>query len=455
MEKGLNNSDILRFGHFNDNQIFFIQRWLEVLNSNTHGRYSIKFLNSHQSLREVVSICEGIINGDIKQNDIHIQLAIEEARSIVDKDKLFERESNTYYKIVARCLQSVPKATQTPKLYSIIYQLRYVIEHLDTFYLEWIVERLKLLLFDNDYTCKKEMKNLDEINNLILNLVSELLGKGWSVKRLYELIKEDLLQQQDDTQKWDKFISSIMKEVETYTCIFRFKSLPKQTLQEKMIQLNLDLLYGRSILETYSDSQLSSHISSGQPYLRVIISAYDQHSAINSAWFQIAEKLNVLRFYGYSIPEISKAAIVIGPDGKTFSRNIQVSLLSGIKKFKAPDILIDRIRDQLNKSDEVSINRKIKSLFEFNRISEESLSPQSAFLNLWIALESFVQTKEREGGIDNVKMVVGTTTSYNYIYSLVKNFVEDCDRCMLEINLEKGKIIKIGKLNVYEAIAFF
>lgn len=451
MEKGFNNSDIRRCGHFNDYQIFFIQRWLEVLNSNTHGRYSIKYLNSHQALKEVVRVCQGILNDEIKSKEIHLKLAIEEASQIVNKDILFKTESEEYHRIVRRCFSSIPKVTQIPKIYSLIYQLKYVIKHLKTHYLKWIVDRLKLLLFDSDNTNQIQDGKLEEIDSLILSLISELLGKGWSVKRLYELIKLDLLDQSDENQKWDRFLTTIMSECRTYICIFRFKQQPKELLKEKMKQFELDLLPGTYLSEEYSE--LSEHVSATQSYLRVAVNAYDRHSAVNTAWFQIVEKLDILRFYGFTPLEISNTPIVIG-DGKLFTRNVHVSLISDKKKFKAPDTILERILNQIKKIDEKSINRKIKSLFEFNRISEESLSPQSTFLNLWIALESFVQTKEREGGIENVKMVVGATTSYNYIYSLVKNFIEDCQRCNLLINREGDEFIEIGRLKVSEAIYF-
>lgn len=454
MEKSLNNRDIRKFGDFNDNQIFFIQRWTEILNTNTHGRYSVKYLNSHQALKEVVSVCEGIINGEIKPNDYHIKLVIEEARTVIENDQLFKKKSDPYHKIALNCLQgNGPKSTQVSKLYSIIYQLKYIIEHLKTNYLEWIIDRLRTLLLSSENTVRKKIEIFGEIDSLILALVSELIGKGWSITRLYELVKKDLLKQQSDNNKWEKFFQEIMRNPQNYICIFRIESSPNNKLQEKMIQFELDLLSGEEILGEYSDCLLRSHISvKNKFYIRQIVKACDHHSAINFAWFRIVEKLDVLRFYGYSIPEISKSPIVIGPDENIITRNVFVSLLLNKKKFKAPDTILEKIRAQLSKMEQYQINQKIKSLFEFNRISEESLSPQSTFLNLWIALESFVQKKEKDGGIDNVKMVVGATTSQNYIYSLVKNFIEDCQRCNLVINQGENNLL-IGQMKVQDAIS--
>ncbi|WP_044641200.1 hypothetical protein [Risungbinella massiliensis] len=453
MEKGLNNKDINKNNNFDTNQIFFIQRWLELLNTNTHSKYSVRYLNSHQALKEVVYVCEGMLNGDIKCNDHHLKLVIDEARSIVESDDLLKREAKTHHKIIIRSLSSCPKATQKPQMHSIVYQLGYVIRYLDTCYLEWIVKRIKVLLFESESISNIKVKELKEIDNLILILVSELLGKGWSIVKLYELIKENLLPQRDDSEKWEIFIKTILSDPNDYICLFRFESPPSKGLQAKMLDFELDLLNGDTVLMEYSDSKLISHISSDREYLRVIVRVFDQHSAINSAWLQVIQKIDILRFYGYVLPEINKTPIVLWPDGRQFTRNVNVSLVLNKKKYHAPETLLDKIRLQIKKSNSESINRKIKSLFEFNRISEESLAPQSTFLNLWIALESFVQTKEKDGGIDNVKMVVGATASHNYIYSLVKNFLEDCNRCNLEIlEEESGNSIRIGRLKVYEAL---
>jgi hypothetical protein len=100
VERGTNNIDIQRKGFYNYYQIFFIQRWLEVLNVNTHSKYSVRFLNSHQALREVVNVCEGMLGGEIKDNNFHLKLVFEEAKSIIESDELLKCEAKTHFKIL-------------------------------------------------------------------------------------------------------------------------------------------------------------------------------------------------------------------------------------------------------------------------------------------------------------------------------------------------------------------
>ncbi|HHW36535.1 MAG TPA: hypothetical protein GXX18_04605 [Bacillales bacterium] len=452
MEKGINNADILTYGTFNNKQLFFIQRWLELLNVNTHSKYSARYLNSHQALREVLYVCEGMLNEEIKNNDHHLKLVFDEANEIINTDGLLKEKAENYFKIISNSLKSCPKANQQSKLYSIVYQLGYVLRHLERNYLIWIVEELKSYILAQDVEDQNKCTEFEKIEALMLSLVSELLGKGWSSKRLYELIREEILRHYD-ADKWEGFFNAILGEKNEYVCLFQVTESISKLLKAKFNKFRLELLVGDSVLSTYTDGSLSSHISPSKTYIRVISRAYDVHSAINGAWQEITDKMDILRFYGYRMPDINKSPIVINPDGKHFTRNITVSLVSNKKKYLAPDSIIDVVWGQLNRAKGNPLNRKINSLFEFSRISEESLAPQSTFLNLWIGLESFVQTKEKDGGIENVKMVVGATSSHNYIYSLVKNFLEDCNRCNVQI-IEKGNEnpIYIGHIKANEAI---
>ncbi|MCD8503028.1 MAG: hypothetical protein LRY71_16960 [Bacillaceae bacterium] len=51
-------------------------------------------------------------------------------------------------------------------------------------------------------------------------------------------------------------------------------------------------------------------------------------------------------------------------------------------------------------------------------------------------------------------MVVSASATHNYIYSLIKNFLEDCNRCKLEVVFGE-RTIKIGKLNPQDALDLF
>jgi hypothetical protein len=255
-------------------------------------------------------------------------------------------------------------------LYSIVFQLNYVIRYLENDYLEWVVSRLRNLIIETDDSSETNDHVLSEIEGLIVSLVSELIAKGWSIKKLYELVREDLLQNHNNkyNEILEDFFKDILSKPKEYISLFVFESSPSLELQEKMQNFKLDLLDGTTVSSTYSDGLLSSHISPNKKYIRAITHSFDQYSAINMGWLKIIKTIDILRFYGYKIPKINKVPIVLGPDGRHFTRNVSVTVTFNKKKYKAPETILETIRAQMDKSNSETVNRKIRSLLEFSRI---------------------------------------------------------------------------------------
>ncbi|PIC62700.1 hypothetical protein CSV79_15750 [Sporosarcina sp. P13] len=447
METKFNNTDILGYGDFNEGQIYFVQRWLELLNIHTHSKYSVRYLNSHQALSETLYVCKGMMNDEIKRTDQHLRIVFGEANKIVVEDKLFSKYAENQAKIMKNTFQSVPKTTENAKIHSVIYRLEYVIRHLETNYLKWIVQEVNDLLRLNAY----EDKDFSEIDTVLKVLASELLGKGWSLNALYSLIKETILSEQSTViERFKKFFERTLSEPTTYIHLFSIKSNLNSETKLQLEQFGADLLNGNAVISTYSEYELEQNLSKNKEYIRIENNAHDIQSGINKAWQEVAEYLDLLRFYGYPLPGIATEPIVLLQNGKSFVRNIRVDLVEKKKKFRASKSMMEKVRNQLEHNN-IEVNRKFKSLFEFTRISDESLSPQSAFLNLWIAIESFVRTEEYDGGIDNVRNVLSTSSTHNYLYGLLKNFILDCNRCDLEVEID-GQMKKVGKLVPQDAM---
>lgn len=447
MERNLNNKDILKFGNFNQNQIFFIQRWVELLNIHTHSKYAVRYLNTHQALKELNYVCKEMIEGNIKRNDHHLSIVFEEVRKVINTDEIFKQNADSYSRILENSLKESPRKGNTSKLYSIIYQVEYVIRYIEKHYLKWIITELNNLLSDSE-------EKFEKIEKVMQILVSELLGKGWSVNELYSDIFEIILTNNHSVdEKFQVFFAKLSSEPLMYIFLFVVKRNLAKATKTRLIDLNLEILSGEEILNTYSDYELEKNIDKKKEYVRVIQPSLDAYSGVNNAWQTIVERLDVLNFYGFPISNFDTAPIILLTDNSKYLRNVEVDLVTKKRKFQAPDTMMNRILKQL-KSGDTDVNRKLKSLFEFTRISDESLSPQSTFINLWIGIESFVQSKEFDGGIENVKMVVSSFATHNYIYSLIKNFLEDCNRCELELVFEE-RSYKIGKLSPQEALYLF
>lgn len=437
MEKQLNNEDILMYGDFNKVQIYFIQRWTELLNINTHSKYAVRYLNAKEALKELLYVCKGMVNGDIKKTDAHLKLLYEEINEVVGKDPVLKKHAVSHSIIMENSLKNTPKSSDIGKIYSIIYQLEYVLRYLDENYLQWIIQDLKAKLVNFE-----EGVDFDHIDVLMHKLASELISSGWSLEELHITVKEKILKHEMTVaEKFETFFALISSVKKTYVLLFPVKS---DLSQEAKINLkNVDFISGNNIIATYADYLLGSHVSNKKDYIRIIEEAYDVKAVVNFSWQRIAKELDVLKFYGFKLPSIDTRPIVLHPDKREYSRNISVSLVSTKQKFTAPRSMMEKVTKQFEHG-KADVNRKIRNLFEFSRISEESLSPQSTFLNLWIGIESFVQTMEHDGGIENVKMVVSSAATHNYLYSLLKNFLEDCNRCNLEIEVN-NRNVKLGQ----------
>src|SRR5690625_6911682 len=79
--------------------------------------------------------------------------------------------------------------------------------------------------------------------------------------------------------------------------------------------------------------------------------------------------------------------------------------------------------------DKITSINNIVNVFNYITLSHESNSQESKFLNLWIALEAIVETPVYDGEIERVKEIVSSIHCENYIYSILRNFHEDCNRC--------------------------
>ncbi|WKB35461.1 hypothetical protein QS257_18295 [Terrilactibacillus sp. S3-3] len=88
LERKMNDILINKNRSMNKLQVFFVQRWLEILNTNTHSTYSVHYLNSHEALKEILLVCDDLINGEIR-NENHLRSVIHEARTIIEKDDIF------------------------------------------------------------------------------------------------------------------------------------------------------------------------------------------------------------------------------------------------------------------------------------------------------------------------------------------------------------------------------
>lgn len=440
----MNNRDINKSAAYNKRQLFFIQRWLEILNVNTQSKYANKFLNTHQALKELVYVCEGMLEGEIKSNDYHLKVVVEEVREVLAKDWLFQQKEGPYYKAILPRINGLSKANQKAKIYSVVYQIKYILEGIKDTYLSNIVEEIRNVILCDTSNHYEDYKNIDF---LIGALISELIAVGWSTHRLYELMKRDFLVIDDNVEdKWHFIFDAILSGKDKHICLFAFQNTPSRRNQDLMRRMGIDIIKGSDVIDTYLNGKLQSHVNAEEMFIRVITRAYDNYSAYDQAWLEIEKKSDNLQFYGYYMLEVRKTAIIIDPIKEKFNRNTLGSWSDRKKKYAASVRMLERMNEQLADHHHKNINNKISNVLQFSRMSEESPSSQKAFINLWIALESFVQTTDSDGGFERVKNHVSAAASHNYLYTLIRNLMEDFGRCGVQWHhIERENSIRTKK----------
>lgn len=430
MEKEMNDTRINANGSLNVQQIFFVQRYMELLNTNTHSSYSIHFLNTHEAIKELIYVTNAVINDDIHGQ--HLQSVIKETRELLERDIIFRKNAEPLFRMLKNTLSQNFQSSSSSKLYSLLYQLNNIHTQIKSEYLNWIINEIDALF--QVRTTKEQDNNalFAKINDQMKSLISELLGRGWSIHGLYVIILNAVKQRKISDHFWNDFFSCIKDDTKPYVCLFPMVDQASESFYKMSERMQLDMLSGTEILNTYSIKGISHHISSRTMYLRQITNVYDTYTAVNSSWQMIMRTYDVFRFYGVKAPLLNRIPIVISPNADKFSRKIEVELVINTNKAEAPTSLIESACKRMDSNKPSGITERIRSLFEFSRISDESLSVQSAYINLWIALESFVQTKEYSGDIETVQKVVSAAELDSYIYGLIRNFYEDCRRCHVD-----------------------
>ncbi|WKB35460.1 hypothetical protein QS257_18290 [Terrilactibacillus sp. S3-3] len=137
-----------------------------------------------------------------------------------------------------------------------------VLSQINEHYLEWIIEKInnifKLQISEEERTFYFS----DQLNQLMIALVSELLGRGWSIQGLYSLLFKDVKEKMINKDFWDKFFERISSEKKTYICFFfPFVEKPSEDSMEFMKKMKFDILKGDEILATYALTGLQDHIS--------------------------------------------------------------------------------------------------------------------------------------------------------------------------------------------------
>ncbi|SMB88810.1 hypothetical protein SAMN00017405_0533 [Desulfonispora thiosulfatigenes DSM 11270] len=176
---------------------------------------------------------------------------------------------------------------------------------------------------------------------------------------------------------------------------------------------------GSYIIDNYHKVfDLNRRLKSDEYYIIEKACSYDYFSAIDNSWENLVKKFDVLSFYGYKIPELIMAPFSFVPNVNLVIHNRNVALFDEKPQNEAPADLLDQFI-KIDRPDSIPII-KIKRTFEFIRMSKDSLSNETKFLNQWVALESFVKSNHYSSIIVNICGVVPNVIFTRNIFRLLR-----------------------------------
>ena len=442
MLSGNNNIPLIRYQNINEEYVFFIQRWREILESKTLDMYQYNILNSCVACDEFADVIEKTLNGVFTSRQ-NVDDCKAEALEIVKEDFILEKHNkplkNTLLRVLSSRIDSKSKSENLDdkngnfytSLNRIKFQLMDPLRQLKRHFLEYILEDLKEAIDDS---------NNEIVDTCIGALVSQCIFQGWSAKGLTNL-SQFFETTESSAIKWQNFSEKIKTDTfgnfEIY-CSIKIESrrgLSVDEVKDTISSIGLEIINGSEIIQQKNENvDFCSKINSETTYVVTRVDLTDPYSAVLRAINLLNSKLSVATFYNTIDPwiAISPQIVVLNT---TDGQSDNLKLTDIFKTYDYVDsnnaVFEDTKRIILNPGMD-DVKNKINAVFAYTNLSRSSVFQETKFITLWIALESVMRTGQYQDIITHIKAVLPEILATRYVYRVVRNFAEDCIRCKLK-----------------------
>lgn len=468
MLAGFNDRQLTRYKGINDEYIFFVQRWAEILESKTLDMYQYNILNSCVACDELFDVVEKTMDGLFTSRQ-NVDDCKAEALCLVKDDFVLQKHNRplqtTLLRVLGSKIDSKSKVEATEEKNSGFYtslnrlkfQLKSPLKHLKNHYMDYVLLELKEAIDANDSLC---------VNKCIGILVSQCIFQGWSTAGLANLL--EIFEGSDKTsaQKWAKFCEEIKAATkDSFDVYYSIKIETKEGMdatyiKETITSMGLVLKDGQEIISaTTGTSDLNTKVSSESTYLVAQIQATDFYSAVLHSINLLNSKLSIATFYNVINPWIASSPQIVAHN-TTKNQSLALRLTDIFKTYDYVDSNNSVFNDTnviFSDTSKSEIISKLNAVFSYTNLSRSSIFQETKYISLWIALESVMRTGQYSDIITHIKMVLPEILSIRYIYRIIRNFSEDCLRCNFkncsELSLDFTKQDKKGL--VKEIIAIF
>lgn len=334
-------------------------------------------------------------------------------------------------------------ANNRATLLRIKHEISYALNIIKPNYQKWLMDELI-----------KNIKNLEirEMQLHIKALSSYCIYSGWTPNGASNLVYRLFTSKENfvlDTV-WDEFKEALDKEQE-FTVYVNLKLGAKgfKTNAEETISLieslGITVYRYNEILERHPQiAPQNFPINSDKKYMLFQLQAKDTKAAALNCINILINKITILAFYNKIVPlSLNDLDLFVISNNTNYIKPFKINELyktslfqdSSNKVFENAMKLYGDPNEDL-KSTKIALN----GVFNYANISLLSVFPEEKFMNLWIALESFMRTGQYSNIISHIKEVLPPIVCKRYIYRLIRNFAEDCLRCKVSMNLSDRSI---------------
>ena len=412
------------------------QVWRELTETKTFDTYQYKSINIINGIAEVIHNISAYLDG-ITKTDHLIYSSCAELNGLVGRDAVLR----TYYPSIQRRIQASinKKLDTTGKLKALRYQL----QTYQTFLVEDYDKKLAELLAEHICTSAADIMLLTE------QYISRCVDLGWSEKALHSKIEGLKLPSEFDAATTvksllDKLINAPKQSFSVFfpyrIKVTSFGGKSKEDSAEyvatKLGELGIQVLSKAQISSDFAAVDISK--LKVDKYLVKTVASYDAFSASHLAVREVSRALSILSFFN----AIESGAlstdqwIVFNNDAPHIS-TIRLNQLYGTYEYlDSSSTVFSRVLALIRESnnDRNDVVQKIQSSLSFASLSRASTSLEEKYMNMLIALESLCLTDSFDNIIGSILKIVPDAVSLRYLYRVVRNFVEDCNRCEISFD---------------------
>lgn len=412
MVSGFSNEQLEQAGLSSPAQRCFVQRWLELFHPRTMDSYAVKVMNAHGALNELRDVIMATITTQMDPG--HLSSVWAEARDKVKEDVALKTRATFLRNAILHLLTNEPKAKEHGKLKHVLNELEGLLQVVDDKYIDWNVATLDDAFRKGDQTAATRVAE---------NLASEFL-RSRDTHSLYDLGL--LLCKGNFDAQWRAFTAVLRGKPNTFIVYVPVEIRNLDALRQTRVQAGLSVVDRTEIINRAPQRghDLRRH------YAVLTVDAHDYRTAVKKAMAYVDQQLGVVSFF-------------LGPSGRVPDGTAFVQY-GDPPKFRSVKPEADRQQsenlDKLEWALEVLASTDVEPVsksrpmdaMQYASVARRAHSPTSRFLGYWVALETLV----RQAGpvTAAVNSYVAPILCNEYIYRLVRNFLDDCKRCQADLS---------------------